>query len=171
MAESLAESRCRCLKQIKALDLPDPVSVEAICERVADLRGRPVRILRHQMPWDSPCGLRIATRDADYLIVQEGATPAHQDLILLHELGHVLFDPAEAGPLDEDLLQVLAPLIAPATVVLMLGRSRFSLPSEQAAEVFATLLLARTSRWTPELPRVVAAGANDFVARLEQTLE
>lgn len=168
---SLAGTRQRCLSQIEALDLPNPASVMATCERVAELRGRPIRILRHKLPAGSPCGLRVATRDTDYLVVQESASPAHQDLILLHELGHVLFDPEEGLPLDEDQLKVLIPQVDPATVTCMLGRSRYTLAREQAAEVFATLLFARTSRWAPRAPRVVAPGADDIVGRIERALE
>jgi len=115
--------------------------------------------------------LWIATVDTDYLVVQEGASPAHQDLILLHELGHVLFDPEDGLPLDDDLLKVLVPQVDPATVTRMLGRSRYTLESEQTVEVFATLLFARTSRWVPSLPRIVAPGAGDIVGRIERALE
>jgi hypothetical protein len=167
----LALARQRCLSQIKALNLPDTIDVNGICDRVAELRGRPIRILRHSLPSDSPCGLRIATHEADYLVVQESASPAHQDLILLHELGHVLFDPEDGLPLDEDLLAALVPQVDPATVTCILGRSRYALESEQAAEVFATLLFARTSRWVSPSPRVVAPGADDIVGRIERALE
>jgi hypothetical protein len=167
----LAEIRRRCAGQIEALDLPDPVSVETICELVAALRGRPIHILRHELPSDSPCGLRIATSNADYLVVKNSAVPAHQDLILLHELGHVLFDPDVGPTLDEDLVKALVPQVDPATVTSMLGRGRYALESEQAAEVFATLLLGRTSRWTPGTPRIVAPGADDIVGRIERALE
>jgi IrrE N-terminal-like domain len=168
---SLAVARRRCLTQIKALDLPTPTSVADVRDRVAALTGRPIRILRHKLPSDSPCGLRIATLDTDYLVVQESASPAHQDLILLHELGHVLFDPEESLPLDEDLLKALVPQVDPATVTCMLGRSRYALESEQAAEVFATLLFTRTNRWVPRSSRVVAPGADDIVGRIEGALE
>jgi hypothetical protein len=168
---SLARIRRRCLSQIEALDLPTAANVADICDRVAQSRGRPIRILRHKLPSDSVCGLRIATFRTDYLVVQESASPAHQDLILLHELGHVLFDPQECLPLDEDLLKVLAPQVDPATVTSMLGRSRYTLESEQAAETFATLLFARTDRWVPRSSRVVALGADDIVGRIERTLE
>lgn len=168
---SLAGTRRRCLSQIKTLGLPVPTDVPSICERVMEIRGRPIRILRHRLPSNSPCGLWIATADADYLVVQEGTSPAHQDLILLHELGHVLFDSGQ-GPLsDEGLLKALVPLVDPATVTRMLGRSRYTLESEQTAEVFATLLFARTNRWVPSLPRIVAPGAADIVGRIERVLE
>lgn len=168
---SLADVRRRCARQIRALGLPDPVSVETICERVAELRGRPIRLLRRQLPPGSPCGLRIATPAADYLVVQDSAVPAHRDLIALHEVGHVLFDPDEGPVLDQDLIASLVPLVDPATVTCMLGRSRFDLESEQAPEVFGTLLLPRTIRWTPAAPRVVAPGADDIVGRIERSLE
>lgn len=168
---SLADIRRRCLSKIKTLDLPVPADVTSICDRVADMRGRPIRTLRHRLPSNSPCGLWIATVDADYLIVQEGASPAHRELILLHELGHVLFDPDDSLPLDEDLLGALVPQVDPATVTRMLGRSRYTLENEQTAEVFATLLFARTNRWVPNSPRVVAPGAGDIVGRIERALE
>jgi hypothetical protein len=146
---SLAGARRRCLSQIEALQLPTPVSVETICERVAELRGRSIRILRYELPMESPCGPRIATLDTDYLVVHESANLADQDLILLHGLGHLLFDPEECPPLDEELLEMLVPQVDPATVASMLGRSRYTVESEQAAEVFATLLFARTTLGAP----------------------
>jgi hypothetical protein len=168
---SLARIRQLCLSQIDALELPTPVNVAAVCDRVAVLRDRSICVLRHKLPPESPCGLWVATASTDYLIVQESASPAHQDLILLHELGHVLLDPEEGLPLDQELLKVLVPLVDPATVTCMLGRSRYDLESEQAAEVFATLLFTRTNRWVPRSPRVVAPGAGDIVGRIERTLE
>jgi hypothetical protein len=170
-AMSLARARLRCLSKIETLDLPTHSSAVGICGRVAELRGRPIRILRHELPSNSPCGLWVATLDTDYLIVRESANPAHQDLILLHELGHVLLDPEDGMPLDVDLLRVLVPQVDPATVTCMLGRSQYALESEQTAEVFATLLFARTSRWAPRSPRVVAPGADDIVSRIERALE
>jgi len=168
---NLTQTRRRCLSQIKALELPTPVNVADICDRVAKLRGRPIRILKRELQSDSPCGMLVATFDTDYLIVKDSASPAHQDLILLHELGHVLFDPAQSLPLDKDLLKVLVPQVDPATVTCMLGRSRYVLESEQTAEVFATLLFARTNRWAPRSPRIVAPGADDIVGRIERALE
>lgn len=170
---SLAQIRRRCASQIDSLQLPDQVSVAAICEQVAAFRGRPIRILTHTLlPPDKPCGLRIATPQADYLVVQDGAVPAHRDLILLHEVGHVLLDPDDTGsPLDEDLLKALLPHVDQATVTCMLTRGQYTLETEQAAETFATLLWGRTSGWAPGMPRAAAPGANDAVDRIERALE
>lgn len=167
----VADVRKHCARQIRELDLPDQVTVEAVCERVAAMRGRPVIILHHTLPPGSPCGLRIATPTADYLVVQASARPQHQELITFHEIGHVLFDPDEGQVLDPGLAGGLLPLVDPATVTTMLGRTRFDRKAEIRAESFATLLWGRTRRWAPGPPRVVAPGADAMVGRLERVLE
>jgi hypothetical protein len=168
---SLAGIRRRCATQIDSLELRDPVSVETICERIAILRGRPIRILAQKLPSAGPCGLRIATRNVDYLVVQENAPPAHQDFILLHELGHVLFDPDTGSPLDQNLLEALVPQVDPATVTCMLGRGHYALEYEQMAEVFATMLWGQIDRHLSGPPRVFAPNTNEIVDRVERTLE
>ncbi len=162
--------RKRCSRTIASLDLSSPLAVADVCDRVAEIRGRPIRMLTHELPPGSPCGLRIATASADYLIVPAGTVRAHQDLIMLHEVGHVLLDPDDVrARIDNELLAAVLPHVDPATVSCMLSRSLYTEDAEKAAEVFATLLWTRIS--PPGRPQAALASADDTVGRIGRALE
>ncbi|OLF10814.1 ImmA/IrrE family metallo-endopeptidase [Actinophytocola xanthii] len=93
----------------------------------------------------STCGLWLGTASADFIFYEAHTSSAHQDHIILHELGHVLCHEHD-GSLDEDLLRTLFPALSPALVHQALGRTRYSAVEEQEAEVFAYLVQERVWR-------------------------
>jgi phage-related baseplate assembly protein len=93
----------------------------------------------------APCGLWLGLPEVDLIFFEADTSPAHQDHIILHELGHVLSHEHD-GTLDEELLRTLFPALSPELVRNALGRTRYSAVEEQEAEVFAHLVLARVRR-------------------------
>lgn len=83
--------RARCEKILAGIELPDPFTVAGFTQALARHRGRP--IVMEPLPSlgpDAPCGLWIALPSVDVILYEENTSPAHQDLIKLHELGHVI---------------------------------------------------------------------------------
>ncbi|RKS97079.1 hypothetical protein BX286_6890 [Streptomyces sp. 3211.6] len=133
--------RRRCEQRLAELDLPDPFTVEDFRALLEDLRGRP--IVLEPLPalgTDLPCGLWIALPSIDVVYYEERTSPAHQDLIKLHELGHVLC--GHSGSLELSRLAALLPDLTPELVaeVLGAGRTSYETAEEQEAEMLALLL-------------------------------
>jgi hypothetical protein len=135
------------LKDVRArlaeVVIPHPFSIEAFCAHLARDRGRPLYL--HVLPNPSgegePCGMWLATAEADHVFHARGTSPLHQLNIILHEIGHMLCDHAGYG-LDGSAA-ALFPLLDPAMVQRVLLRSRYSTPEEEAAELMAALILER----------------------------
>ncbi|MDJ0382648.1 hypothetical protein [Streptomyces sp. G-G2] len=150
--------RKRCETILGRLDLPHPFSLDALCGRIADQRGRPIRL--HPLPKEAAesgvCGLWVGTVSVDYVFYEAQTSPLHREHIVLHELGHILFghnslEGAETGPSGS------------AGVPVILGRTNYTTRQEQEAEMLASLI--RTSAGLP--PVAEAAGT---LARLESAM-
>lgn len=136
--------RRRCEGILAGVDLPDPFTVEGFRDVLARRRGRPI-VLEPlpQLPpsvLGGPCGLWIALPSVDVVLYEQKTSPAHQDLIKLHELGHVLCGHRRELELA-DLAGTFADL-TPEFVSGMLGlaRSNYETVEEQEAEMIAVLL-------------------------------
>ncbi|MFE7527371.1 hypothetical protein ACFU7Y_16860 [Kitasatospora sp. NPDC057542] len=133
--------RRRCERRLTDLSLPVPFTVDGFRNSLEDLRQRP--ILLEPMPaqgTDLPCGLWIALPGVDLVYYEERTSPAHQDLIKLHELGHVLC--GHRGSLELSRLAAFLPDLAPELIaeVFGAGRTSYETAEEQEAEMIALLL-------------------------------
>lgn len=90
--------------RLRDLRLPEPPpgGVEAWCHLIGEERGRPIRI-RYRPAAElaavvglvadtglGPCGLWLATADADYIVADESAPAMLREHTILHELAHLL---------------------------------------------------------------------------------
>lgn len=134
--------RAQCARRLAGLEIPDPFDIRVLCENVAARRGRPLHVLElpQGAPTGMPCGMWMGTQSADFIWYDASTSQAHADHIIAHELAHMLCD--HFGPADEVLSVSLAPQISPATVKLMLGRTRYDTAQEREAELLASLLTA-----------------------------
>ncbi|MFJ8470950.1 regulator component [Kitasatospora sp. NPDC094011] len=133
--------RRRCEQRLSGLSLPTPFTVEGFRAALEQERGR--RIVMEPLPAlgpDLPCGLWIALPSIDVVYYEERTSPAHQDLIKLHELGHVLC--GHTGTLELSRLTALLPDLTPELIAQLLGAGRTGYHSaeEQEAEMIALLL-------------------------------
>ncbi|MFJ3924752.1 hypothetical protein [Streptomyces sp. NPDC090022] len=114
--------------------MPHPFSLDALCARIAERRGRPIRL--HPLPKEAAesgvCGLWVGTSSVDYVFYEAQTTPLHQEHIVLHELGHILFG---HNSLEGEESGGSAPVI--------LGRTNYTTRQEQEAEMLASMI--RTS--------------------------
>ncbi|MBD0694568.1 hypothetical protein [Streptomyces sp. CBMA123] len=133
--------RRRCERRLSGLSLPTPFTVEGFRAALERERGR--RIVMEPLPAlgpDLPCGLWIALPSIDVVYYEERTSPAHQDLIKLHELGHVLC--GHTGTLELSRLTALLPDLTPELIAQLMGagRTSYHTADEQEAEMLALLL-------------------------------
>jgi hypothetical protein len=103
-----------------------------------------------------PCGLWIATAEADYIYYEQDTTPFHATAIALHDIAHMLLGHSGSAAW-QNLARRLAPDVPAPLARTILGRSGYATPDERAAETLASLMLERATRWpaaaaAPRLP-------------------
>jgi hypothetical protein len=130
--------RRRCLARLRDLPLPEPFDVHALCQEVAERRGRPIRLVP-TAGITGVCGLWIATDTMDLICYEIDTTRPHQEHIILHELSHVL---CEHYPVELPT-RTLLPNLDPAMVRAVLGRAGYSTDEEREAETLASLIRQR----------------------------
>lgn len=130
----------RGVKQLlRSLDLDPPLDVRVLCQRLAHQRERPIRLIPYPLPAPGAFGLWVGTADADYILYQRETTSAHQDHIILHEVGHLISDHHSDAD-DDDLWNQLFPDIPPEIVHRALRREGYEPAAEREAEMVATVI-------------------------------
>lgn len=135
--------RKRCEKEIQRLGIGTPLDVAALCARLAEQRGRPLHLLALTSRTSNPSGLWVAAKKADYIFYDESVGEAHRAHIVLHEIGHMVFEHSGVAELDDLTARLLAPNLDPSVVRQLLCRDSYGNEHEQEAELFATLVLMR----------------------------
>jgi len=186
---TLARLRRRGEDVLRGVAVPDPFDLELFCRGLAEQRGRPLQImpLPQAVAGGGPCGAWVATTCTDYLFYDPVTSPLHGDHIVLHEVGHLLAEhTAEHGagpqpgepnsqpgvvPRPELLLREppsWLPDLSGEAVRHVFGRTTYSSPQEQEAEIIATLILERGSR--RRVPAVTASGSPADAAKVLERL-
>ncbi|MFC7277856.1 hypothetical protein ACFQS1_28035 [Paractinoplanes rhizophilus] len=150
--------RWRSERRLRGIRVPRPFDLDAFCAEVAASRGRP--LIRRPIPGlsaEAPCGMWIATGQADHVFYDPGTSPLHAEHIVLHELAHILCGhTGSAGALAR-----LFPDLDAATVSQVLGRVSYTCEQEREAEMVASLIRGRAAPPPGTIGRV--AGAFGFV--------
>ena len=138
-------------KLVGAMDLPAAMALENLAEKLATLRGRPIKILPYpdhivaefrNSDEPLPYGVWIAEERADYVFYRTDTTPSHQRHIILHELGHISCRHV-GEPVPPDLAAEKRPA-SHAVVGVLKRASGYGEHQEQAAETFAYLVERQT---------------------------
>lgn len=145
----------QCQRIVDSLDLPDPFDVTEFIDSLAQTRGRPIELIPVSSRLDVPCGVLVTTDRADYILYATDTTPLHQQHILLHEAAHVICGHYKTAPAASAATRLLLPGLSPALVKRVLGRTAYTEPQEQEAELVASLILTRVAH----LARTVTAEA------------
>jgi hypothetical protein len=154
-------------RRIEQLGLPDACDIETLCARLGEDRRRPLTLVPAAIESSQPCGMWLSTRDVDVIFFDADTTRAHQEHIILHELGHIICGHRTAGGMNDASARQLFPDLDPALVRDMLMRTGYDDEQEQEAEVLASLLAERIGR-----PAATAAPVSPDAAmeRVERTL-
>ncbi|WP_333770418.1 ParH-like protein [Streptomyces sp. IBSBF 2435] len=135
----------RCQRRVDTLSLADPFDIADFIRTLAAHRGRPIELVPVTDRPNLPCGLLVTTADADYILYAADTTPLHQHHILLHEAAHLLCGHQDDGATLSSAARTLMPALPPALVERVLGRTVYTEPQEQEAEIVASLILSRVS--------------------------
>jgi hypothetical protein len=158
--------RKRCEERLAELEFASPFNARSFCVALAVRRARPIR-LRPTTNLAGPCGLWVATADADYLFFERNTSPLHQEHIILHEASHILCGHESAPFSDGDLPALLFPHVRPETIRYVLKRGGYSRYEECEAELMASLLLERAVGDAASKHVVLDAEAASVIGRLE----
>lgn len=153
------------------LDLPVPFDVQELSDRIAAQRGRPIFLRSATLPPDSPSGLCVSAETADFIFYEARTTALHQDHIVLHEIGHLLWGHDVSVAVAEETFAQVLPALDPRTVRCMLGRGDCTGVTEQQAELVATLIMRRVIRRPPSPAPSLSRDDAETIARLSRTLE
>ncbi|WP_237773300.1 MULTISPECIES: hypothetical protein [Streptomyces] len=137
---------------------------EDLCERLGEHRGHPVRLMPYALPVAGPSGLWIATAQADYIVYQRETSKAHQDHIIMHEVGHILGDHRHPDGQD-GVSRALLPSLSADVVTRALGRTSYDEEQEREAEMTATIIM----EWSM-LHAVRPRQSTDSSSRIESAL-
>lgn len=169
--------RRSCAALVRDLDLPLPAEPEqviaALCGRMRQRLGKDVHHRLVAFPPDTVSGLWVATDTAHYILCEERTSPWHQLLITCHEFWHMEagHQARLSGGGEACLDRSLFPSLDEQTVArIVAGRTHCSAGDEQEADLFASLLMTRVSRWLPEQTWTVPDSAAAVVHRLETAL-
>lgn len=163
-------------RRVDALDLPEVADVAELCRYLGEIRERPITLVPLPMPASHPCGIWVAARDEDLIFYDANTTSAHQEHIILHELGHIICCHRGAGWLDEASARLLFPNLDPDLVRDMLLRATYDDVQEQEAEVIAYILSQRVGstedrHGTPaDEDEDAESGEIAMLSRIERTL-
>ncbi|MEU5102390.1 MULTISPECIES: ParH-like protein [unclassified Streptomyces] len=136
----------RCRRLVDDLDLPTPFDTAAFIGMLAQARGRPIELVPVAARPHLPCGLLVTTDRADRILFPADTTPLHQQHIQLHEVAHLLCGHHETSPAVSSAVEVLLPHLPPSLVQRVLGRTVYSEPQEEEAELVASLILSRAAQ-------------------------
>lgn len=89
---SKTSRRTRCEAVAREIEIPRPFDLDAFCTRLAARRGRPLRLVPLEGVPDAatPCGVWVATRNADLIFYEPATSSVHKLQIVLHEVAHML---------------------------------------------------------------------------------
>ena len=147
MSNGSLKLRRRCQAVIDRLELPHALSIDVLCRHLAARRGRPLRL--HPLPPEAAtagtCGVWLATDAEDHIFYEQRTALLHQEHIVLHEIGQVLFDHRTPDLDGETGWGALLPDLDMSAVQRLLRRTNYATDQEQEAELFASLLGTRMS--------------------------
>ncbi|MFJ9641646.1 hypothetical protein ACWEPM_28250 [Streptomyces sp. NPDC004244] len=139
------------------LGLPAVDSVLDLVPFMEDYLGRSIRLMPFvsdptdpdSLDASAPCGLWLATGETDYVFYDTAISRAHAEIIVGHEFGHMLKRHRGNTSVEAGSLGGLITDIDPATVQLVLGRTRYNEPEEFEAELLGSLLQEHVSTSHP----------------------
>ncbi|MET7737363.1 hypothetical protein ABZT02_39485 [Streptomyces sp. NPDC005402] len=128
------------------LKLPHVTNVRDLSDEVSRRTRRKVVLEpREQAP--AVCGACAVTESAVHVFYDPRTSSLHQDHIIAHEFSHLLLGHHENRPVSA-LAPTFITSVDPATVQMMLGRTKYEEDEERDTELLASLLQRRIiDRW------------------------
>lgn len=131
--------RWRCRRLLRDLDVRPPTDVTELCRRLGVHRGRELRLMPYPLAVPGPFGIWFETDDVDVIAYQSGTTRAHQDHIVLHEVGHIVAGHG-GDPTPDDSTDDGQPPPDVTGGSRRMHRTCYDATNEREAEVIASIL-------------------------------
>lgn len=131
---------------VRSITWPNPWSMNAFIDELEGFRGREVDLA--PIIWTPDLGSTGALEshpDHDVIAYAENTTPAHQDYVILHEVGHLISGHSRQCALTAAQANATVPTLDAAALGHLVGSADFA-RNEEEADMIATLLLARIAR-------------------------
>jgi hypothetical protein len=157
----------------RGLAIPRPFDAEELSRRIGGCLGRPIRLLAMSMPSGVPYGLTLVTDDCYAIAYEERTSRVHQDLIIAHELGHILFGHRAMALDDEESSVLLMPALRPSLVRHVMGRRTgvYTEAEEHEAEMMGTVLVEVSNRAETDTDLALGPEQAELYERLRRSLE
>ncbi|NGM15809.1 hypothetical protein O3597_26405 [Verrucosispora sp. WMMA2044] len=139
----------RAHRLLRRLDvaLPVPLTVSALVSALEEKRGRPIHLVAMTVDEPTgPCGLWVATAEADYVLFDRDSPPVLQVQTTLHELMHIALKHIGTTVVDGAAQPIERGDADPVETVLARSSASFDQQQEMDAELLATYLGARLDR-------------------------
>ncbi|MFE2723875.1 hypothetical protein [Kitasatospora sp. NPDC059327] len=133
--------RRECEQLLAELPIPDPFEIEPFIEALVAQRGRQIKLepLPDDAGPDVPSGLWVRLPSVDVILYKRTTSLPHQTLIILHELGHMIW--GHTCRVERDILASIFPDLDESLVSsLLLTRDGYDRIEEAQAEMMALLL-------------------------------
>lgn len=123
--------------------VPASGTVDDLVAAVGRERSRTIRLHATEMGPRSPTGAWIETEATDWIVYPVDASPAERDVIVCHELAHMLLEhhPDDTVEIQRQLVCLVAPDISPEVALRFLNRHGYLDAAEAEAEQLATMLV------------------------------
>lgn len=94
---SEAQLRVLCRDLVHDLGLGTPFDPHELCRRLADRRGRPIKVRAIDLGATTGVGHLVPKRRADHILVEHTAPLSQQALVIYHEVIHLVRDHLDVG--------------------------------------------------------------------------
>jgi hypothetical protein len=170
-ASRLRRLRRNCEERLAALGMRAPYALDELCAAIQRERGRPLKLIPMSLEQDHPCGIWVASDTEDLIFYEANTSRTHQEHIVGHELGHIIWSHSGAfGEESDTASQNIFPNISPAIVRDMLRRDGYTDNQEQEAETMASVILQQVHHRPLESEASVPDEASSVIARMERSL-
>jgi hypothetical protein len=135
---------------LRSLDIQPPLDITELSRRLGEARGRPIRLI--EMSLTGSLGYSLPHGPYDVCVYEKNTSEPHQNHIICHELGHIMFrhlDPGLSlywaddcgGPGEAADLEKINRNIPFDGFPRRLRRICFDSPHERAVELIADTLM------------------------------
>jgi hypothetical protein len=162
--------RARCQRRVDELlshtGIPRPWNMNQFLDRLEHHRGRDIDLCAISWTLGDSSGAWRQYSDHDVIAYAANTSGFHQDVIILHEIGHMICDHRGRCILSEEDAQRIAPDLTPAALVHLLDRAAGK-AEETEAEMIASLIYQRVRERPQIATGSVPSASSPMLERVE----